>query len=48
MSNRFNLSDPFIYDLANNHQGNFEHSSNIVREGGRVNCAALETSSVPG
>jgi N-acetylneuraminate synthase len=40
MSNRFNLSDLFIYDLANNHQGDFEHACNIVREVARVNRAA--------
>ena len=32
MSKPFNLNDLFIYDLANNHQGDIEHASNIVRE----------------
>ena len=36
----FNLNDLFIYDLANNHQGDIEHASNIVREVARVNNAA--------
>lgn len=40
MSKPFNLNDLFIYDLANNHQGDMEHASNIVREVARVNNAA--------
>jgi len=40
VSNQLNLSDLFIYDLANNHQGDLEHASNIVREVARVNNAA--------
>ncbi len=40
MRNRFNFSDLFIYDLANNHQGDFEHASNIVRQIADVNRAA--------
>jgi sialic acid synthase SpsE len=37
---QFNLNDLFVYDLANNHQGDLEHASNIIREVGRVNSAA--------
>jgi hypothetical protein len=48
MWNRFNLSDLLIYDLPNNHQGDFEHANSIGREVAQVNCATLGTSSVPG
>jgi len=37
---QFNLRDLFIYDLANNHQGDIEHASRIVDEVARVNNAA--------
>jgi sialic acid synthase SpsE/mannose-6-phosphate isomerase-like protein (cupin superfamily) len=37
---QFNLNDLFVYDLANNHQGDYEHAANIIREVGRVNAAA--------
>jgi len=37
---QFNLNHLFVYDLANNHQGDFEHAANIIREVGRVNAAA--------
>ena len=40
MQSAFKFDDLFIYDLANNHQGNPEHAANIVREVGRVNKAA--------
>ncbi len=36
----FSFEDLFIYDLANNHQGDVEHASRIVREMGRVSTAA--------
>jgi sialic acid synthase SpsE/D-lyxose ketol-isomerase len=36
----FNLRDLFIYDLANNHQGDLAHASRIVASVGRVNAAA--------
>lgn len=35
-----NLSDLFIYDLANNHQGDMQHALNIINEVGRVNAEA--------
>lgn len=40
MQSAFKFDDLFIYDLANNHQGDPEHAANIVREVGRVNMAA--------
>lgn len=40
MPKSFQFTDLFIYDLANNHQGDIEHASNIVRAVGRVNAAA--------
>jgi sialic acid synthase SpsE/mannose-6-phosphate isomerase-like protein (cupin superfamily) len=40
MYTRFKLTDLFIYDLANNHQGDIDHAANIVREVARVNNAA--------
>jgi N-acetylneuraminate synthase len=39
MQSAFNFDDLFIYDLANNHQGDFDHAAKIVREVGRVNAA---------
>jgi len=36
----FQLDDLFIYDLANNHQGDIEHAKNIISEVARVNNAA--------
>jgi sialic acid synthase SpsE/mannose-6-phosphate isomerase-like protein (cupin superfamily) len=40
MSRLINFNDLFIYDLANNHQGDFEHASNIIRGIGKVNAKA--------
>ncbi len=34
------LNDLFIYDLANNHQGDIQHATKIIQEVGRVNAAA--------
>lgn len=34
------LNDLFIYDLANNHQGDIEHAKRIIQEVGRVNTEA--------
>jgi N-acetylneuraminate synthase len=34
------LNDLFIYDLANNHQGDIEHAKAIIQEVGRVNAEA--------
>lgn len=34
------LNDLFIYDLANNHQGDVAHAKRIIEEVGRVNSAA--------
>lgn len=36
----FDLENLFIYDLANNHQGDIDHATNIIREVGRVNREA--------
>lgn len=38
MSANFDFTNLFIYDLANNHQGDIAHAENIVREVGRVNA----------
>ncbi len=40
MRNDFSFSNLFVYDLANNHQGDPEHAANIVREIGRANAGA--------
>jgi len=40
MMKPFELSNLFIYDLANNHQGDIEHAKRIIGEVGRVNRAA--------
>jgi len=40
MRKEFSFDNLFVYDLANNHQGDLEHAANIVREIGRVNAAA--------
>ncbi|MGE0212708.1 MAG: N-acetylneuraminate synthase family protein [Parvibaculaceae bacterium] len=40
MARPLKLEDLFIYDLANNHQGDLGHASGIVREVARVNNAA--------
>src|SRR5258706_1077767 len=40
MQNPFSFENLFVYDLANNHQGDFEHAANIIREVGRVSTAA--------
>jgi sialic acid synthase SpsE/mannose-6-phosphate isomerase-like protein (cupin superfamily) len=37
MSKPFNFDNLFVYDLANNHQGDIEHARKIVSEVGRVN-----------
>ena len=34
------LNDLFIYDLANNHQGDVDHAKTIIQEVGRVNAEA--------
>jgi sialic acid synthase SpsE/mannose-6-phosphate isomerase-like protein (cupin superfamily) len=36
----FDFSNLFIYDLANNHQGDVEHAANVIRGIGRVNATA--------
>lgn len=36
----FSFDNLFIYDLANNHQGDLEHASNIIREIAAANNAA--------
>jgi N-acetylneuraminate synthase len=40
MQKPFNFTDLFIYDLANNHQGDVEHASKIIREIGKANSDA--------
>jgi hypothetical protein len=40
MQNQFSFENLFVYDLANNHQGDPQHAANIIREVGRVNKAA--------
>lgn len=40
MRNEFSFEDLFVYDLANNHQGDVEHAANIVREIGKASNAA--------
>lgn len=40
MQNAFSFKNLFVYDLANNHQGNIEHASNIIRGIGEANAAA--------
>lgn len=35
----FDFAGLFVYDLANNHQGDLEHATNIVREVARVSNA---------
>ena len=32
MSTAFDFNNLFIYDLANNHQGDFDHAANVVRQ----------------
>jgi sialic acid synthase SpsE/mannose-6-phosphate isomerase-like protein (cupin superfamily) len=39
MSRAFDFENLFVYDLANNHQGDIEHARRIVSEVGRVNRA---------
>ena len=36
----FELNDLFIYDLANNHQGDLDHATNIIRQVARANHEA--------
>lgn len=40
MQSAFRFDELFIYDLANNHQGDPAHAANVIREVGRVNRAA--------
>lgn len=40
MQKPFKFNDLFIYDLANNHQGDVEHASNIIRAIGAANREA--------
>ncbi len=40
MQNAFSFKNLFVYDVANNHQGNIEHASNIIRGIGEANAAA--------
>ncbi len=40
MRNVFSFENLFIYDLANNHQGDFDHAARIIREIGAANKAA--------
>lgn len=40
MQNAFSFKNLFVYDLANNHQGDIEHASNIIRGIGEANAAA--------
>lgn len=40
MQKPFDFNELFIYDLANNHQGDLGHAREIVRGVGRVNAAA--------
>ena len=37
MVKKFQFDDLFIYDLANNHQGNLQHGLRIIQEVGKVN-----------
>jgi N-acetylneuraminate synthase len=39
MHKTFDFDNLFVYDLANNHQGDFDHARRIVSEVGRVNRA---------
>ena len=36
MQNDFDFNDIFVFDLANNHQGNVEHAIEIIKETGDV------------
>ena len=40
MPTKFNFENLFIYDLANNHQGDLAYAKDIVRGVGRVNREA--------
>jgi N-acetylneuraminate synthase len=40
LTNDFQLENLFIYDMANNHQGDLEHGKRIIREIGKVNAEA--------
>jgi len=40
MRETFSFENLFVYDLANNHQGDMAHAENIIREVGRVSAAA--------
>jgi len=40
MRNAFSFENLIVYDLANNHQGDPEHASRVIREIGKVNAAA--------
>lgn len=40
MRKDFSFENLFVYDLANNHQGDVDHAVNVINEVGRVNKAA--------
>jgi N-acetylneuraminate synthase len=40
MQKTFTFDDLFIYDLANNHQGDVEHAAAIVRAFGKTSADA--------
>jgi len=40
MKNKFDFNELFIYDLANNHQGDLEHAKNIIKSMGDMSKAA--------
>lgn len=40
MLDQFNLEELFIYDLANNHQGDLAHATKIAKEVGKANVQA--------
>ncbi len=40
MQNEFHFKDIFVYDLANNHQGDLDHAEAVISEVGRVNSEA--------
>ena len=39
MRNEFSFENLFVYDLANNHQGDPEHAANVIRGIGKANAA---------
>ena len=40
MHTDFQFDDIFVYDLANNHQGDLKHAKAVISEVGRVNSDA--------